>query len=317
VPKRVNYFNHQFLGEKDFTEEQDYHLKMRRHHNRVFHSWGVAEGLEVRKKNHREITIDRGTAVDREGREIILETEVTHDLSRVAHDPHAYVAVAYKEEKTDPRSSGGTEGPTRVTEGHHISVTKDHPPQDGSVITLARVHFSEGNIQGIDMDASVRKMARAVAAPWMGWMTYAFKPVRLNPVRVNGRLLKVRSEKEAFEFEFTVDQVSAYCEERARGSMAITVPCGATKLKAFRIAGTTRGSVKVQLFRGGWNRAESKGELTPLLSRGHETVSAGSFHKHFSLEEHLQHLDPENHSLAVSVVAEGETEIWLIAAEFA
>ena len=45
--KRLRYFNHQFLRVEDFQEEQDYHLRMRRRLNRVLHTWGVAEGLQV------------------------------------------------------------------------------------------------------------------------------------------------------------------------------------------------------------------------------------------------------------------------------
>jgi len=42
--KRVNYFTYQFLVEKDFTDEQAYHLGMRRRHNRLHHIWGVRKG---------------------------------------------------------------------------------------------------------------------------------------------------------------------------------------------------------------------------------------------------------------------------------
>src|SRR5204862_3283580 len=106
----------------------------------------------------------------------------------------------------------------------------------------------------IDTDASVRKMASLGTTAAAGWVRLPFKPVRLNRVRADGKLLKM-SEKEALEWEFTVDQASAYCKENAKGSMQIPVPPGATRIKAFRIAGTTSKSVKVQLFRSGWNRA--------------------------------------------------------------
>ena len=78
--KRLNYFTHQFLREQDFKDEQDYHVAMRRRHNRIFHDWGVAEGLEVQKTEERSITINPGTAVDREGREIVLLNSVIRDL---------------------------------------------------------------------------------------------------------------------------------------------------------------------------------------------------------------------------------------------
>ena len=70
--KRLNYFTHQFLREQDFKDEQAYHLEMCRRHNRMLHGWGVVTGLEVQKKGEREITINPGTAIDKEGRELML-----------------------------------------------------------------------------------------------------------------------------------------------------------------------------------------------------------------------------------------------------
>ena len=49
VIKRLHYFNQQFLTEKDFTDEQNYHLQRRRQHNQFLHSFGIAAGLTVEK----------------------------------------------------------------------------------------------------------------------------------------------------------------------------------------------------------------------------------------------------------------------------
>ena len=42
--KRLRYFDNQFLVEADFTDEQKYHLEMRRRLNRALHSFGIAAG---------------------------------------------------------------------------------------------------------------------------------------------------------------------------------------------------------------------------------------------------------------------------------
>ncbi len=313
--KRLNYFNYQFLGEQDFKAEQAYHIEMRRLHNRLLHSWGVVEGLEVRKKSDREITVEPGMAIDKEGREIVLRVQATHDLSSFPHHhPHAHVAIAYKEsfDKGDFHTVGGVENYSRVTESPDISATHQ-PPSDGSVVTLARVHLDElRNIHHIDMDASVRRMA--VVAPAAGWVRLPFKPVRLELVRIEKKLVRPSDKDRGAEADFTIDVASAYCgDSGARGSMQIPIPPGATKIKAFRIAGTTHGSVRAELVRGGWNVEESRGEKTVLLR---ETVTDASFHRHVPIPEELQRLHQESHALAVSVVAEGETEIWLVAAQF-
>ena len=72
--KRLNYFNSQFLVEKDFNDEQAYHLGMRRRHNRTLHTWGVADGgLSVTKTSDgKGVSIGLGMAIDRDGQEIVL-----------------------------------------------------------------------------------------------------------------------------------------------------------------------------------------------------------------------------------------------------
>ncbi len=310
--KRLNYFTHQFLREQDFKDEQDYHVEMRRRHNRLFHSWGIVEGLEVHRKGEHEITINPGIAIDGQGREIVLLSSVTRDLSSFNRDTHTFVTIGYREswEESDHHTAGGVEGYTRVTESPDISEKKHQPPTDGSVVVLARVHLNDiGHVGEIDMGASVRK--RAVApSPAAGWVRLPFKPVRLNPVRIGRRLVRVASQEEAEEYEFIVDEATAYCDEHgARGSMEIPVPPAAVRITGFRVAGTTRGAVTVHLHRTGWNVNENRGEKTELLK---ETFGGPSFHRDLHADAPLD----ESHALAVSVIAEGETYIWLVAAKF-
>jgi hypothetical protein len=310
--KRLNYFTHQFLREQDFKDEQQYHLEMRRRHNRLFHSWGVAEGLEVHRKGEREIAISPGVAIDGQGREIVLLTSVTRDLSSLNRDSHTYVTIGYREQwdESDHHTAGGVEGYTRVNESPELSEKKNQPPADGSVVTLARVHLNDvGHVGEIDMGASVRK--RAISpSPAAGWVRLPFKPVRLNPVRSGGKLVRVVSQEIAEEFEFIVDEATAYCDEKgARGSMAVPVPPAAVRITGLRVAGTTRGAVVVHLHRTGWNVHENKGEKTLLLQ---ETFGGPAFHRDLHADAPLD----ESHALAVTVIAEGETYIWLVAAKF-
>ncbi|HEV2381668.1 MAG TPA: hypothetical protein VG206_17985 [Terriglobia bacterium] len=315
--KRLNYFNHQFLEEQDFKAEQSYHIERRRLHNRLLHSWGVAEGLEVRRKGDREIVVDPGAAYDREGREIVLAAPATHDVSPFTEHPTLYVTLSYKEhsDKADFRSSGGVENYNRITEGAEISFTHE-PLQDGSVIPLARVQLDDAsrNIRHVQTDIPQRKRAGGLVSPVAGWLRLPFKPVRLESLRVGERLRPTQYKERDAEAEFVVDIASAYCGERgARGTMPVPPPPGASRIKAFRIAGETAGSVQMELFRTGWNLEAKKREQTLLVK---ETISEASFHKHLEVKEDLQYLNPESHTLALSVVAEGTTTIWLVAARF-
>jgi hypothetical protein len=307
--KRMNYFTHQLLHEQDFKDEQTYHVEMRRRHNRIFHSWGVVEGLEVRQHGEHEITIDPGMALDRSGREIILFESATRDLSSFSHNSDAYITIGYLDQmdEVDHLSAGGIEGYTRITETAEIHERR-HDHLDEDALVLARVRLSDhGHIEHIDMAPSVRKVAREVASPVAGWMRLPFKPVRLNPVKIGSHLA---AGSDSSEYDFIVDEARAYCGERgARGSMQIPVPPGATHVSGFRLAGETRGEVRVRLFRTGWNLADGKGEQSILLE---ETLMNGSFHKHVDVKSSLD----ESQALAVSIKAEGESEIWLVAVRF-
>ena len=68
--KRLNYYNGQYLGFKDFRAEQKYHTEMRRRHNIAHHAWGIVTGLRLRRKE--KIYIMPGMAIDGYGREIIV-----------------------------------------------------------------------------------------------------------------------------------------------------------------------------------------------------------------------------------------------------
>jgi hypothetical protein len=308
--KRLKYFTHQFLREQDFTAEQAYHIAMRRLHNRSLHGWGVVEGLEVRKKGEREITIEPGIAIDGQGREIVLTTPAIRDLSSFDRESHTYVTIAYEEtwDDGDRYFSGGIDDYTRITESHLIAERKHEPAKDGSVITLARVRLNEnGHVHRIDMDIRTTVGARSPAA---GWVRLPFKPVRLEPLRIGEKLTPPKQWDPTAEF--TVDIATAYCEKSARGSMQIPVPPGATKLKAFRICGTTQGRVEVEVVRTGWNLEGSRGEHKVVVKR---IVERESFDEHVAVEEDLQPLT-ELHALGVSVMAEGRTEVFLVAARF-
>jgi len=308
--KRLNYFTHQFLREQDFQAEQAYHVAMRRQHNRLLHGWGVIEGFDVRKKSDHEIVIDPGIAIDNLGREIVLDGPVVRDISAFERNSHTYVAIAYDETKdeADHHSAGGVDGYTRVTESPVFSEHKHEPAKDGSVIALARVHLNEnGSVQRIEKEIRTTLDAGSSAT---GWMRLPFKPVRLEVLRIGEKLVPAKQWEPGIEF--TIDVASSYCEKSARGTMAIPVPPGASKVKAFRICGTTRGKVELELVRTGWNIEENKGGHKVLLKR---TVEREWFDEHVPVEEELQPLN-EFHSLAVSVIADGKTEIWLVAVRY-
>jgi hypothetical protein len=169
--KRLHYFDHQLLVEKDFTDEQTYHLDMRRRHNRTLHEFGAANGLNVRKTGEKKVTVEPGTAIDGIGREIILDAEFVVDLSASTKYPknaEVHVVIAYDEEPSDQVSFAGAEGATRITEKWTIDAVTTPPATDGSVIRLATFKLDgNANVPGNVGDLLIegRRSAGPLLAP--------------------------------------------------------------------------------------------------------------------------------------------------------
>ena len=108
--KRLHYFDHQFLKEPDFTDEQEYHLGMGRRHNRVSHTLGIADGLEVEVESTSAVTVRAGTAIDIQGRDIVLADDRSVAISGFDPGTDVFVTIAYNEDETDPTAETGAGG---------------------------------------------------------------------------------------------------------------------------------------------------------------------------------------------------------------
>lgn len=166
--KRLNYFNGQFLRAPDFTEEQTYHLEMRRRHNENLHTWGIADGLKLQYTiGSSQIEIAEGMAIDSEGREIVLVEKANKDLSGFVNKT-VYITIAYEDELVDKTNETGVEGFTRVQEIPNINVSENPPSaaQLSRQLILGRVTVnSEGKITATDEGEGVnRRRAAGVVA---------------------------------------------------------------------------------------------------------------------------------------------------------
>ncbi|HEU4626819.1 MAG TPA: hypothetical protein VFS52_18800 [Steroidobacteraceae bacterium] len=165
--KRPNYFTSQFLVEKDFNDEQAYHLDMRRRLNRVLHTFGVADGFEVTRASTTEVRVGVGTAIDKDGREIVLADPVTYALTTHGSDLDVYLTIAYQDVPTDHYNQAGIDKFTRTAERPVLQDGAAVPPADGSVIVLARIRLSASATIESDgsIDPSVRTRAGARITP--------------------------------------------------------------------------------------------------------------------------------------------------------
>jgi hypothetical protein len=182
--QRLNYFNHQFLRAEDFKTEQDYHLSMRRLHNSLLHTPGVAEGLKVVfDTGATAVTVRQGKAIDKFGNEIILPNDTRIELSGMPANAAIFLTIAYREEQTDPSNETGVQGNTRWTETALVTPSVAAPSDPTAQIVLGRVVRGGQNgtvVSGVD--EADRRYAGAVGGD-MSTRTLSLKRDDVDPSR--------------------------------------------------------------------------------------------------------------------------------------
>src|SRR5579864_9091011 len=83
---RNNYFTGKMLVERDFTDEQRYHIGKQLRHARHLHGFGTVCGLKVKQHpndNCRDqyVVIEPGTAIDGCGRELLVTRKEYFDFA--------------------------------------------------------------------------------------------------------------------------------------------------------------------------------------------------------------------------------------------
>jgi hypothetical protein len=139
--KRVHFFDHQFLRERDLNLEQAYHVGMRRLHNQLLHTPGIGQGLTIKgDAGGTTIQVTEGTAIDDLGREIVL-ANVSEDIAIDGFDPDkdVYIVISYHEEPSDPSNETGVEGDTRTLEQPTIEALPSLPDSPNRRLVLGRV----------------------------------------------------------------------------------------------------------------------------------------------------------------------------------
>lgn len=160
--KRVQYFDHQFLGVADFSDEQHYHLMMRRLHNQLLHTPGIAQGLTVTLSGS-AVTVAGGLAIDGQGREIYLVNPATLDASNLPIPGSAYVTIAYGEQTSDTTTEPGGQGDTRWTEQPSLSLSPALPPDTTIMPVLGKITRAQDGT--FTLDTSGRTAAGAIGIP--------------------------------------------------------------------------------------------------------------------------------------------------------
>jgi hypothetical protein len=110
IEKRLRYFDGQFLKDQDFIDEQKYHIDRQRRPLRQLHVSGIVEGLTMQQgtlDNPEELsraTVMPGTAIDRQGRQLVLgspKNVALKDFVLASSNRLLEVYISYQEIPTD------------------------------------------------------------------------------------------------------------------------------------------------------------------------------------------------------------------------
>jgi hypothetical protein len=183
--KRLHYFTREFLLAQDFTDEQTYHMDMRRRHNRTSHGVGVAEGLLVTRISNRVVQIDAGTALDGQGREIVLLSPITYQLQGTSSTVTIAIAFADVQDPADLATQGGVTDFLRTTERPVVYEPELLPggPPSGVGVVLASIELNEQfAIVSIDTSVAPRAGVTGVAPGVIGPTQLAPNSVTLDAI---------------------------------------------------------------------------------------------------------------------------------------
>jgi hypothetical protein len=159
--KRMNYFTGEFLNEKDFKDEQQYHIDMLKKHNKNLHSWGIAKGLNiVIGTNRKSVIIESGMAIDAEGRQIIVESNREKNVPDNVTEKELYLTISYRETRVDSidNITGMEPQYTRIEEEPHIEFFEKSDFDTSMTLLLAKV-ILDNNETISKIDQTVRKYA--------------------------------------------------------------------------------------------------------------------------------------------------------------
>jgi hypothetical protein len=158
VEKRVRYFDGQFLQDQDFVDEQNYQLDREHRHNRLLHGPGITEGLAVTSAAPNQVTVAPGTAIDSDGRQLVLAQATTVDLPGADFNDKQGVELflSYLESAEDPQTVGGSQDFTRWLERPALTALGPGGTYSGTAPPVLLAKMALDHTGRVAMDNTVR-----------------------------------------------------------------------------------------------------------------------------------------------------------------
>ena len=139
--ERNRYYSGKMLTSADFAAEQEYGNDKRRFLNNLMFGSGIVCGCNVYSLDDLSIFIESGLAIDRLGREIVIDTSVVKKLSAIAgfeeiKSDRVTLCLKYREERVHPVYSvnrAGTDSEyeyNRIQEGYELFLKDTEETKD-------------------------------------------------------------------------------------------------------------------------------------------------------------------------------------------
>jgi len=173
---------------------------------------------------------------------------------------------------------------------------------DTSMRNLAAARIGRGSVSTAELAQSGIMLQNLHPSIRSGWVRMAFEPSEVVTEGSGGRAAQ----------PFLIGLSRTFCDERgATGTVAIPVPPGANRLKAFLIAGeNNREKINIWMRISGWDPLNNRHVTNDVLKA---EITNAPFHKAFPIN---QPIDVESHTVNLYVQAIKDASISLIAAEF-
>ena len=158
VEKRTRFFDGQFLQDQDFVDEQSYHLDRQRRHNRLLHVSGIAEGLNVTTPGENRVRVGEGTAIDSDGRQLVLAKSTTVELpaERFNNTSGVDLYVSYQQSPEDRQTTEGSEDFTRWLERPLLKAIAPGATFEGETPPVLLAKLDLDGAGRVTIDESVR-----------------------------------------------------------------------------------------------------------------------------------------------------------------
>lgn len=153
--KRINYFKGLFLYADDLRTAERYRDRKHQLHNQSMHRPGIVHGyldeLAVSvDEQGTTITVERGMAIDHQGRELCRSESESIPISTADYEAPTviYIVLHYEEKEVEFRrnvANGEYSGHAFIEELADVKVTTEEPGDEA--IELARVRLGAGSTQ--------------------------------------------------------------------------------------------------------------------------------------------------------------------------